>query len=65
MACVLGHRTQEPDHGSFSSRCAIGLHVNDRVTGSHGSHLRFLPRRGANHPCADPKPVGSFWDRSD
>ena len=42
MACVLGHRTQELDHGSLPSRCAIGLHGNDSVRGSHGSHLKVL-----------------------
>ena len=42
MACVLGHRTQELDHGALSIRCAIGLHGNDSVTGSHGSHLKVL-----------------------
>jgi len=40
MACVLGHRTQELDYGSFSSRCAIGLHSDDSLMGSHGSYLK-------------------------
>jgi len=40
MACVLGHRAQELDYGSFSSRCAIGLHSDDSFMGSHGSYLK-------------------------
>ena len=50
MACVLGYRAQELDHGSFSSRCAIGLHGNYSVTCSHGAHFRFLPRRRGKSP---------------
>ena len=55
MACMLGHRTQELDHGPLSVRCAIGLYSNESVMGSHRLHLKgsYLDG-GANHPYADP-----------
>lgn len=64
VACVLGSWTQELDHGSLSSRCAIGLHGDDRVLGSHGSHLKVLTlTEGLIIRVSIPR--WFFWSQSD